>query len=145
MISTIKRIWGIFFNVILFPMCLFLVVFGPFVMFTDLLDIYKLGAPRSGMSFGVIWLIGLVLYLSMRFESMNWLYRKFPVSLPLVQMCFISLLALEVSITCANLWADKMLYGKGIAIFLSVVFFLAGRAFLSYWYYKYPVSYQALK
>jgi hypothetical protein len=141
--KIIKFLWSLFFYIILFPITVLVIVFGPLMTFFDLLDVYKLGAPRLGLGLGGIALLGFLLFLSMKYHS--WLYRKFPVLLPFFQMCFVSFIVMELSLTFANLWADKMMIGKTVAIVLSVLSILLGRAFLSYWYYKYPISYKMVR
>jgi hypothetical protein len=65
--------------------------------------------------------------------------------IPLLQMFFITLIGIELAIFFANLWADKLVYGKGMAISLSILSILIVRVYLSYWYSKYPISYKVHK
>ncbi|WP_102261186.1 hypothetical protein [Mesobacillus jeotgali] len=143
--KIIKFLWALFFYIFLFPVTILVIVFGPLMTFLDLLDVYKLEAPRLGMGLGVIAFLGFILFLSMKYHSLSWIYRKFPVLLPFFQMCFVSFIVMDLSLTFANLWADRMIIGKTVAIGLSVLTILIGRAFLSYWYYKYPISYKMVR
>ncbi|WP_079504955.1 hypothetical protein [Mesobacillus jeotgali] len=138
-------LWALVFYVLLFPFTILVIVFGPLMTFLDLIDVYKLEAPRLGFGLGAIAFLGFILFLSMRYPSLNWLYRKFPVLLPFFQMCFVSFIVMDLSLAFANLWADRMIIGKTVAIGLSVLSILIGRAFLSYWYYKYPISYKMVR
>ncbi|MCA1054204.1 hypothetical protein LCM10_04330 [Rossellomorea aquimaris] len=143
--KIIKIAWALFYYIFLFPVTAFIIVFGPLMTFLDLLDVYKLEAPRLGLGLGMIAFMGFILFLSMKYHSLNWIYRKFPVLLPFFQMCFVSLIAMDLSLTFANLWADRMVIGKAVAIGLSLLTILLGRSFLSYWYYKYPISFKMVR
>jgi hypothetical protein len=143
--KIMKLLWSLFFHIFLFPVTALIIVFGPLMTFLDLLDVYKLEAPRLGMGLGVIAFLGFILFLSMKYHSLNWIYRKFPVLLPFFQMCFVSFIVMDLSLTFANLWADRLVIGKAVAIGLSVLTILLGRAFLSYWYFKYPISYKMVR
>lgn len=138
-------LWAVVYYVLFYPIVLILVLFGPLMEFPVLLEIYRLGAPRQGLTLGVMGVIGLLLFLSYKFPRLGWLYRKFPVMMPLLQMFFITLAGIELAIFFANLWADKLIYGKGPAIVLSVVSIALVRIYLSYWYSKYPISYKVHK
>lgn len=105
-----------------------------------LLEIYQLDAPRVGLDLALMAILGFLLFLSYRYPRLGWLYKKFPVMIPFLQMCFITLLGIEFAILFANLWADKEMYSEAVAIFLSVISILVVRAYLSYWYRKYPIS-----
>ncbi|MEI5905546.1 hypothetical protein WAK64_00515 [Bacillus spongiae] len=137
--KIIKFLWSLLFYILPFPFTVFIIVFAP-LMSLYLLEVYKLEAPRLGIGFNVIALLGFILFLSMKYYSLNWIYRKFPVLLPFFQMCFVALIVIDLSLMFANLWADGMVIGKAVAIGLSVLTILLGRAFLSYWYFKYPIS-----
>jgi hypothetical protein len=113
--------------------------------FPVLMEIYRLETPRAGLTLSVISLMGILLFLSYRYPRLGWLYRKFPVLIPLLQMFFITLAGIELAIFFANLWADNLLYSKGVAIFLSIVSVMIVRFYLSYWYSKYPISYKVHK
>jgi hypothetical protein len=65
--------------------------------------------------------------------------------MPLLQMFFITLVGIEVAIFFANLWADKLLISEGFAILLTVLSIVIVRLYLSYWYWKYPISYKVHK
>ncbi|MEI5905867.1 hypothetical protein WAK64_02145 [Bacillus spongiae] len=146
-----KKIFLFFAGLFLFGLILYIVValvFGPLITFLDLLDVYKLEAPRLGMGMGLegIAFFGFILFISMKSRELKLeIYGKIPVLLPFFQMCFVSLIVMELSLTFANLWADRMVIGKAVAIGLSVLTILLGRAFLSYWYYKYPISYKMMR
>ncbi|MDR6121319.1 hypothetical protein QFZ87_000916 [Bacillus sp. SLBN-46] len=133
------------FYIFLFPITVLILMFGPIMSLNDLLDIFKYESPRLALGLAVIVLFGFILFISMRVNSLKWIYRKFPVLLPFLQMCFITFFALQLGVEFANLWADKMMYSKGIAAFLAIFTFVLGRLFLSYWYYKYPISYKIYK
>jgi hypothetical protein len=133
------------FYIFIFPITVLILIIGPLMSLTDLLDIFKYEAPRLALGLAVIVIFGFILYLSMRVNSLKWIYRKFPVLLPFLQMCFISFFALQLGVEFANLWADDMMYPKGVAAFLVIIAFVLGRMFLSYWYYKYPISYKIHK
>lgn len=137
--------WALLFYIFLFPVTVLIIVFGPLMTFWDLMDVYKYEAPRLALGLAVLCFLGFILFLSMKYSSLKWIYKKFPVLLPFFQMCFISLFAMQVGLEFANLWADKLVYGKGIAIGLSVLSILIGRVFLSYWYYKYPISHKLFR
>jgi hypothetical protein len=128
-----------------YPFLLIMILLGPIIEFPVLMEIYKLETPRAGMTLSVISLIGILLFLSYRYPRLGWLYRKFPVLIPLLQMFFITLTGIELAIFFANLWADKLLYSKGVAIFLSIVSVMIVRFYLSYWYSKYPISFKVHK
>jgi hypothetical protein len=128
-----------------YPFLLIMILLGPIMEFPVLLEIYKLETPRAGLTLSVLCILGILLFLSYKYPRLGWLYRKFPVMIPLLQMFFITLTGIELGIFFANLWADKFLYSKGVAIFLSIVSLIIVRSYLSYWYSKYPISYKVHK
>jgi len=128
-----------------YPFVLIFVLLGPIMEFPVLLEIFRLGSPREGLTLGLLGFIGTLLFLSYRYPRLGWLYKKFPVLVPLLQMFFITLVGIELAIFFANLWADKLVYGKQIAIALSILSLLIVRIYLSYWYSKYPISYKVHK
>ena len=136
---------GALFYYLLYPFVVLLIFFGPIMELPTLLEIYQNDAPRLGMPLGMLAFMGFLLLLSYRIHRLGWLYRKLPVTMPLLQMCFISLVGVEIGISFANLWADQQLISKGIAILLSIISFVMARLYLSYWYYKYPISYKVHK
>lgn len=113
--------------------------------FDVLMDIYQLDSPRGGISLGLLAFLGILLVLSYRYQRLGWLYRKFPFMMPLLQMFFITLVGIEVAIFFANLWADKLLISEGFAMLLTVLSIVIVRLYLSYWYWKYPISYKVQK
>jgi hypothetical protein len=123
-----------------YPFVLIFILFGPLMEFPILLEIYRIEAPRAGITLGLLSFIGILLFLSYKYPRLGWFYRKFPVMMPLLQMFYITLVGIEVAIFFANLWADKLLLGKGVAIGLSVLSIIIVRFYLSYWYGKYPIS-----
>mgnify|MGYP003442520256 FL=1 len=129
----------------LYPCILIVVIFGPLMEFEVLMEIYKLNAPRTAFGIGVTCFIGFILFLSFNYSRLRWLYNKFPVLIPFFQMCFIMLVGIEIALFFANLWADSQLISKGLAITLSMISILLVRVYLSYWYYKYPISYKVHK
>ncbi|WP_114571936.1 hypothetical protein [Exiguobacterium flavidum] len=143
--KIIRILWALFFYVLLFPVSILMIVIGPLMSFTDMLDVYKLGAPRLDLGLSIIAIVGFILFLSMKYSSLNWIYRKFPVLLPFFQMCFLSFIIMQISLMFANLWADDMLIGKTVAMGLTILTIVIGRVFLSYWYYKYPISYKMMR
>lgn len=128
-----------------YPLLLIMIIFGPIMEFPILLEIYQLGSPRGGLSLGLVAFFGILLFLSYKYPRLGWLNRRFPVLMPLLQMFFITLVGIEMAIFFANLWADKLFYGKEIAILLSTISILIVRVYLSYWYSKYPLSYKVHK
>ena len=143
--GKLLAIFGAFAYYICYPFVLLFVLFGPIMEFPVLLEIFRLGSPREGLTLGLLSFIGVLLFLSYRYTRLGWLYRKFPVMIPLLQMFFITLIGIELAIFFANLWADKLVYGKQIAIALSILSLLIVRIYLSYWYSKYPISYKVHK
>ena len=136
---------GSIFYYCFFPCVLIIVIFGPLMEFDILMEIYQLGAPRLDFGIGVTCFIGFLLFLSFRYTRLAWLYQKFPVLIPFLQMCFVMLVGIEVALFFANLWADTQIISKGVAVTLSVISIILVRAYLSYWYYKYPISYKVHK
>ncbi|MFB3167432.1 hypothetical protein P5G62_009945 [Neobacillus sp. 179-C4.2 HS] len=128
-----------------YPFLLIMIILGPIMEFPVLLEIYRLETPRAGMTISVMSFLGILLFLSYKYPRLGWLYRKFPVLVPLLQMFFLTLAGIEFAIFFANLWADKLLYSKEVAILLSVLSVLIVRIYLSYWYRKYPISYKVHK
>ena len=128
-----------------YPFVLLFVLFGPVMEFPVLLEIFRLGSPREGLTLDLLGCIGVLLFLSYRYPRLGWLYKRFPVLVPLLQMFFITLIGIELAIFFANLWADKQVYGKQIAIALSILSIMIVRVYLSYWYSKYPISYKVHK
>jgi len=113
--------------------------------FDVLREIYKLESPRGGLTLWAMTFLGFLLFLSYRYPRLGWLYRRYPVLIPLLQMFFVTLVGIEAAIFFANLWADKQLIGKGTSIVLSIISILVVRVYLSYWYSKYPISYKVHK
>jgi len=128
-----------------FPFILIIIVFGPLMEFDVLLEVYQLGAPRLAFGIGTTCFIGCILFLSFRYSRLAWLYHKFPVLIPFFQMCFVMLVGIEIALFFANLWADTQMISKGVAVTLSVISIIVVRTYLSYWYYKYPISYKVHK
>jgi len=143
--GKLLAIFGAIAYYLCYPFVLLFVLFGPIMEFPVLLEIFRLGSPREGLTLGLLSFIGVLLFLSYRYPRLGWLYRKFPVMIPLLQMFFITLIGIELAIFFANLWADKLVYGKQIAIALSILSLLIVRIYLSYWYSKYPISYKVHK
>ena len=143
--GKLLAIFGAIAYYLCYPFVLLFVLFGPIMEFPVLLEIFRLGSPREGLTLGLLSFIGVLLFLSYRYTRLGWLYRKFPVMIPLLQMFFITLIGIELAIFFANLWADKLVYGKQIAIALSILSLLIVRIYLSYWYSKYPISYKVHK
>ncbi|MGM9926534.1 MAG: hypothetical protein ACI35P_01160 [Bacillus sp. (in: firmicutes)] len=129
----------------LYPMILLIIIMGPLMEFDVLMDVYKYNAPRTALGIGTTCFIGFLLFLSFKYSRLEWLYRKFPVLIPFLQMCLVMLVGIEMALLCANLWADNQTFNKGIAITLSIISIVVARAYLSYWYYKYPISYKVHK
>lgn len=129
----------------LYPFIILIIVLGPLMEYDYLTDIYELEAPRNVLGIGGVCFFGFLLLLSYRVKRLGWLYRKVPVFLPFLQMCFIMLVGFEFALFFANLWADKGIFGKGCALTLSILSILLARAYLSYWYTKYPISYKVHK
>ena len=129
----------------LFPFVLIIIVFGPLMEFDVLMEVYQLGAPRLDLGIGVTCFIGFLLFLSFRYSRLAWLYHKYPVLIPFFQMCFVMLVGIEIALFFANLWADTQIISRGVAVTLSVISIILVRAYLSYWYYKYPISYKVHK
>ena len=130
---------------LLFTIILIVVVFGPLMEFDVLMDVYKYNAPKAAFGIGATCFVGFMLFLSFKYSRLKWLYIKFPVLIPFFQMCLIMLAGIEMALLFANLWADNQTFHKGIAITLSIISIAAARAYLSYWYYKYPISYKVHK
>lgn len=130
---------------LIYPLVLIMVIMGPIMEFDVLRDVYKYNAPRSALGLWLTCFIGFMLFLSFKYSRLTWLYRKFPVLIPFLQMCLVMLAGIELALFCANLWADNQTFSKGIAITLSVISIAGARAYLSYWYYKYPISYKVHK
>ena len=128
-----------------YPLLLIIIIFGPMMEMDVLLEIYDLDSPRGGLTLGLMAFLGILLFLSYKYPRLGWLNRRFPVLMPLLQMFFITLVGIELAIFFANLWADKQLFSRGIAIFLSTISIIMVRLYLSYWYSKYPISYKVHK
>jgi hypothetical protein len=143
--SKLFAILGAIAYYLCYPFVLLIVLIGPLMEFPVLLEIFRLETPRDGLTIGVLGFIGILLFLSYRFPRLGWLNRRFPVLIPLLQMFFITLIGIEMAIFFANLWADQLLYGKGMAIVLSILCMVIVRFYLSYWYSKYPISYKVHK
>ena len=122
-----------------------LLIFGPMMTFSDLSNVFKYDAPRLALGLPVLVILGFILFLSMKVPSIKWIYKKFPVLLPFLQMGYLALFALQVGLEFANLWADNNVYSKTVGLVLAILSFVVGRIFLSYWYYKYPISYKIHK
>lgn len=129
----------------IFPFTLLVVIIGPLMEFEVLMEVYQLGAPRLAFGIGVTCFFGFLLFLSFRYSRLAWLYRRYPVLIPFLQMCFVMLFGIELALFFANLWADTQIISKGVAITLSVFSIVLVRVYLSYWYYKYPISYKVHK
>lgn len=143
--KKLVTLFSAFLYYLLYPAILIVVIFGPLMEFEILMEIYKLNAPRTAFGIGVTSFIGFMLFLSFKYSRLRWLYNKFPVLIPFFQMCFIMLVGIEIALFFANLWADSQLINKGLAITLSMISILLVRVYLSYWYYKYPISYKVHK
>ncbi|RHW42690.1 hypothetical protein D1B31_03625 [Neobacillus notoginsengisoli] len=143
--NVLRIIFTILFYVLIFPITVLIIVVGPLMSFTDLIDVFKYEAPRTVFPIPMIICFGFILFLSMQFEPLRWIYKKVPVLLPFLQMCFIMFLVLEIGVEFANLWADHGMIPRTAAIILSILTVVLGRAFLSYWYYKYPISFKVQK
>lgn len=143
--KLIGLLFTILFYIFLYPITVLILIFGPIMTISDIFDIFKYNAPQMPLTLTGVCILGFILYLSMRVNSLRWIYKRIPVLLPCLQMGFIALFSLQVGLELANLWADNEVYSKGVAAVLALIAFVAGRAFLSYWYYKYPISYKVHK
>ena len=130
---------------LLYPMVLIIIIMGPLMEFDVLRDVYTFNAPRLALGIGTTCFIGFLLLLSFKHSRLKWLYRKYPVLIPFLQMCMIMLVGIEFALFFANLWADNQTLSKSIAIILSIISIAGARVYLSYWYYKYPISYKVHK
>src|SRR4051812_45551456 len=81
-----------------YPFVLIFVLLGPIMEFPVLLEIFRLGSPREGLTLGLLGFIGTLLFLSYRYPRLGWLNKKFPVLMPLLQMFFITLVGIELAI-----------------------------------------------
>jgi hypothetical protein len=143
--KLITLLFAIPFYIFLFPITALVIIIGPLVTISDLSDVFKYSVPKLPLTFPGLFLIGFILFLSMKVDTLKWIYKKFPVLLPTVQMGFLMLFALQVGLEFSNLWADNNVYPREIALVLALLSFVVGRIFLSYWYYKYPISYKIHK
>ncbi|WP_088087561.1 hypothetical protein [Bacillus sp. OV166] len=143
--SKLFAILGAIAYYLCYPFVLIFILIGPLMEFPVLLEIFRLSTPRAGLTLDLLAVLGVLLFLSYRFPRLGWLNRQFPVLIPLLQMFFITLIGIEVAIFFANLWADKLVYGKGMAIALSILCLITVRFYLTYWYSKYPISYKVHK
>lgn len=134
---------GLIFRICFFLMFLIIIlllVFLPGFNLSDMLDVAKYGAPRQALPFIILFGISGMLYLSMRLQSLRSIYLRYPVLMPALQMGFIMTAVTNISLMIMNLWADNLVISKTVAITGAIFVILLGRVFISYWYYKYPVS-----
>ncbi|MDQ6598113.1 hypothetical protein [Bacillus salipaludis] len=143
--KLISLLFAFLFYIILFPFTALILILGPIITVSDLSNVFKYEVPKLAFGLPALVLLGFILFLSMKVSSLKWIYKKFPVLLPFLQMGYLSFLALQIGLEFANLWADNNAYPKGVAIVLALLSFVVGRIFLSYWYYKYPISYKIHK
>lgn len=129
----------------LYLLVLIMLLFTPVMSFSDLLAVAKYEVPKDNPYFILLFIISFILYLSVRIQLFRKLYQKIPVLWPLTQMLFIVTIGLAVGLFFMNMWAENEVISRGMAIILSVISFLLARAFMAYWYWKYPISVKMFK
>jgi hypothetical protein len=142
--QIIKWMFGMMCMICMIPIFFFIVV-GPILFFSESIEVYKLGVPRIDVPPGIICFIGIILYASMTIPGVRYIYEKVPILIPFFQMCFLMFAATGLGLFFLNGWADRLMFPKAVALFLTVATYLIVRLFMSYWYYKYPISFKVRK
>jgi hypothetical protein len=142
--QILKWMLGTAVMVCMLPIFFFLVV-GPILFFSESIEVYKLGVPRIDVPPGIIIFIGIVLYASMAIPGFRYIYEKIPVLIPFFQMCFLMFTATGLGLFFLNGWADRLMFPKTVALFLTIATYALIRLYMSFWYYKYPISFKVRK
>ncbi|WP_152656060.1 hypothetical protein [Oceanobacillus sp. CFH 90083] len=125
---------------IFFALIGFSIIVGPLMALRDIRDILQYETPVGSLYPMMICLGGFVMYLSLRLEGFRWIYQKWPILWPVLQMGFFMLIGIGLAATFLNSWAENNFPSKGIAITLGVISFIAARVLMSYWFHRFPAS-----
>jgi hypothetical protein len=137
------RIFGLILSIpmfVLFPFVLLIVFFAPMMCLSEGLHMLSSGAPANVFPLAGVGLIGMYLFMSMRWQRMRILYSKIPVLLPGLQIAFIMFALLDTADIVIQAWADHEAFPKSAVMILSAILLVLGRLYLSYWYAKHPIS-----
>ncbi|MEO3945796.1 hypothetical protein [Gorillibacterium sp. CAU 1737] len=124
----------------LYPFVALFVLIAPVMCLVDEWRMISSGAPLVIMPLAITGLFGLYLFMTVRWNRMRVLYEKVPVLLPTLQIAYVMLVVTNVGEVVLRAWADEEALPKSVAILLAVLLLVLGRAYLSYWYAKYPIS-----
>lgn len=139
----LQKVFAALVGVFFYPIFIFLVFatyIEPLMTFDNIRAVMSSEAPKSVTPLVIFFLMSLAIYLAIRFQSLGHIFRKMPVLLPAAQMALVSAFTLDIGLRAMNLWADGGVISERLAVAAVVASFLVGRAFLSYWYFKHPIS-----
>ncbi|MCM3584358.1 hypothetical protein M3182_01210 [Mesobacillus maritimus] len=128
-----------------FLMMYLILIFSPLMAVSDIFAVINYEAPKDNLYFVMLFLISFTLWLSLRVPSFRKIYTRYPFLWPFSQMLFISLVGLAFGLFFMNLWAEDEILSKPFAILLAFISFFLVRAFMSYWFKKYPISIKMFK
>lgn len=141
---TLNEIIGLLFSMVflgLMALTILLLIFLPLIHIDYIRDVIKLDSPREATPIIVLFVLSSLIYFSLRVKVFRKIYHWFPFLLPVLQIAFIMTVSTDIGLMFMNLWADHGVISKGLAITGTILSVIAGRAYMSYWYYKYPVKF----
>ncbi|MEC2072571.1 hypothetical protein [Alkalihalophilus marmarensis] len=130
-------------RLVFYPFFFFIAVsilIGPFLAIDDIRTMLQYGTPTGSVYLFMIGLCSFFLYLSIRIETLSWIYTKWPILWPILQMGLFMLIGLGLGATFLNSWAEHNFPSKGFAIFLAIISFIGVRVLMSWWFHRHPAS-----
>ncbi|MCK0472825.1 hypothetical protein [Halalkalibacter sp. APA_J-10(15)] len=124
----------------LFFFAVICLVLGPFMAIDDIRATLQYGTPHGAYYLFMIGFCSFFLYLSIRIETLQWIYYKLPILWPVLQMCLFMLMATGLGATFLHHWAEHNFPSKGVAITLAIVSFVVVRIVMSWWFARHPAS-----
>lgn len=118
----------------------FSIIISPFMAISDIRSMLTYETPQASIYLFMIGAGGFILYLSLRLEGGRWIYQKWPILWPVLQMAFFMLIGTGLAATFLNSWAENNFPSKGLAITLGIISFIGARVLMSYWFYRHPAA-----
>ncbi|GAF64873.1 hypothetical protein BTS2_1769 [Bacillus sp. TS-2] len=137
--SKLLKIMHGFFYLFFFFIVITLIA-GPFFVIREITVMLSTGIPSGTDYFFIIGFCSLILFISISVRRYHWIYEKFPILWPALQMGLFMFIAFGLGATFINAWAENNIPTKSLALFLSLFSFLVARALMSYWFYRYPAA-----
>jgi hypothetical protein len=124
------------------PVLFSIIVILPFGVLMDISVTMTSGfaSPTSDVYPIFVFMLGLVLYVSLRFRYFRRIYDFFPFLYPMVKMVFFMTIIATIAMLVLNWGYSEINDVKHIvSVILMMVIFIIGRVLMSLYFYKKPV------